>query len=374
MQTLNNRVIIVLGMHRSGTSALTRVLNLHGMELGSRMIGPGADNETGFWEHQDIVGIHDKILKALHSSWEDETLPDQWWLKKSFRWHLKKLTQILARDFSQCRLWGIKDPRMCRLLPLWLPLLEKLNCRPVFVLVLRHPQEVAKSLEKRNGFSLQKGERLWFQHSLLLERSTRGFPRTIILYEQLLSDWKEVMNQVQSVLKSPWPRIPAEGEVEQFLNPTMRHHKAPEHSNLSAWTRQTYEAFLHGFMGNQEVMMKNLDLVYSGYEVMQSFVGDLQSQLESARVLNRQLSDKLQAVQKQRGGMAFRGAKFHLTGQKGYGRAVVVDSAVQRWLNQGRSLFKRVFDRGCAPGGHQSVVPRLKNEQTVAVKSARTAS
>jgi len=321
-------------MHRSGSSALTRVLNLHGMELGSRLMAPQTDNETGFWEHQDIVDIHDQILKTLNSAWDDEILPDQWWLKTSLRPYRKELAKILLREFSQYRLWGTKDPRMCRLLPLWFPLFEKLKCRPVFVLGIRHPLEVAKSLEKRNGFSLQRGERLWFQHSLLLERSTRGFPRAIVPYEQLLSDWKNVVCRVQAALKAPWPKIPADREIDQFLNPSMRHHKASETSNLSASTLQTYDAFINGFKGNQKAMTKTLDVIYSASEAILSLPANRPVRLAVAPMLDAvaQLNSEKQAEE-----IHLKGAKIRL---------------LQRWISRGLSWFKRIFDRWDPPGGH----------------------
>ena len=370
MQTLNNQAIIVLGMHRSGSSALTRVLNLHGMELGSRLMAPQKDNETGFWEHQDIVDLHDQILKMLNSSWDDEILPDQWWQKRSLRPHRKQLADILLRDFSQHSLWGTKDPRMCRLLPLWLPLFDELNCRPVFVLGIRHPLEVAKSLEKRNGFSLQRGERLWIQHSLLLERSTRGFPRTIVPYERLLSDWKSVVRRVQSVLKTPWPKTPADREVEQFLNPAMRHHKASETSDLSDLTLQAYDAFIKGFMGDQKAMIKTLDFVYSASEAMLPLPADRPAQSAVAPTLIGRLNNELLPEQMgiaqlnsqiQTEEIKFRGVRIRSLQKLINRQSGVIYSTTQRWISRGLSWIKRIFDRWDPPGGRLSpIVLRLK--------------
>ena len=64
--------ILILGMHRSGTSALTRVLNLCGVDLGTRLIPPAAgNNENGFWEHVDAVDMHERLLLQLGRSWSD---------------------------------------------------------------------------------------------------------------------------------------------------------------------------------------------------------------------------------------------------------------------------------------------------------------
>src|SRR6185312_12242151 len=73
------RAILVLGMHRSGTSAVTRVLNLLGADLGSRLVAPAADNPAGFWEHADAVKINDDLLQALGRTWYDmRDMPANW--------------------------------------------------------------------------------------------------------------------------------------------------------------------------------------------------------------------------------------------------------------------------------------------------------
>ena len=58
VNTETRKVILVLGMHRSGTSAVTRCLNLLGAEIGSKLLPPAEDNRSGFWEHADVVSIH----------------------------------------------------------------------------------------------------------------------------------------------------------------------------------------------------------------------------------------------------------------------------------------------------------------------------
>ena len=71
--------LLVLGMHRSGTSALTRVLNLLGASLGDDLMPPGDDNPLGFWEHQGIVSVHEALLVALERRWDDpRPMPDDW--------------------------------------------------------------------------------------------------------------------------------------------------------------------------------------------------------------------------------------------------------------------------------------------------------
>ena len=129
----NRRAIIVLGMHRSGTSALTGVLNLVGVNLGENLLPPKSDNPAGFWEHRDLVQIHEKLLQALNSSWDDvRALPEGWWNSETTQKHTLEILNILKRDFADSSFWGVKDPRICRFLPIWLPLLEQTGSKPYF--------------------------------------------------------------------------------------------------------------------------------------------------------------------------------------------------------------------------------------------------
>ena len=138
------RAILVLGMHRSGTSAVTGALRLCGVELGSELMQPGPDNPKGFWEHAGVVAIHDRLLAALGRSWNDpRPLPPHWLQTEAAAAAAAALEALLREEFSGSVLWAVKDPRMCRLLPLWWPVLERMGVQAAALFVLRHPREVA---------------------------------------------------------------------------------------------------------------------------------------------------------------------------------------------------------------------------------------
>ena len=86
----DKQAVLVLGMHRSGTSAVTRFLNRLGAHLPSKLIPPDADsNVHGFWEPRNIVDIHDELLASAGSSWDDvAAFPRSWFdseLAQSFQ-------------------------------------------------------------------------------------------------------------------------------------------------------------------------------------------------------------------------------------------------------------------------------------------------
>ncbi len=226
---LANRAVLVLGMHRSGTSALSGALALLGLDAG-RDLAPAdpAINARGYWEHSGIVCIHNALLDELGSSWEDcRPLPEGWSSLPGVAPFRAALIAQLRRDFADSPFWLLKDPRLCRLLPLWLCILAELDCRPAFVLNIRHPLEVAQSLKARDGISAERACLLWMQHFLESERATRGHPRALVAYPRLLADWRgEARRLVQELglpLQYDDPEIA--GKVDDFLSADLRRHR-----------------------------------------------------------------------------------------------------------------------------------------------------
>jgi len=218
--------VIVLGMHRSGTSAFTRVLNLLGVELGANLLPAAEDNETGFWEHRDLVLVNEAVLQSLGSRWDDaRPIARDRFAGAAFEPLKRRALAILERDFRDSRTWGMKDPRLCRLLPFWLPVLEEFDSMPRFVLPVRHPVEVAASLRRRNGFSARKCAHLWLVHMLEAERETRGYSRAFLDWDGLLREGAAAMRRVAGelgILEDACDR--AAPAIEKFLDPSLRHH------------------------------------------------------------------------------------------------------------------------------------------------------
>lgn len=227
--TGRDKAILVLGMHRSGTSALTRVLSLLGVDLGGNFLKPAGDNRLGFWEHSDVVALHEKLLHALGSSWDDtRALPVDWELSPAAGVARKEIATIINRDFSGSRLWAIKDPRLCRLAPLWVESIAALGVDVCALLIVRHPQEVAKSLHVRDGLDAADARLSWLEYFVEAEHATRSLPRALVLYDDLLLDWQRVMTAASQQLQLQWPKSVdyAAPAVAAFLDTGERHHKA----------------------------------------------------------------------------------------------------------------------------------------------------
>jgi hypothetical protein len=235
--------VVVVGMHRSGTSAVMRVLNLLGVELGASLLPAHDSNTRGFWEHADLVRIHDHLLHALGTSWRDASpVPDRWWESQLVAPFRTQLIEVIQRDFGSTQIFGLKDPRICRILPLWNSIFDELNCRPVYVHVLRHPDEVSGSLRVRDGFSEARTRLLWLDHLLAAEEGSRGRARAFVLYEDLLSDWKACIRRISDLTGICWPREPSDAElaVSRFLEPGLRHHHATDEGAAKGWISSLY--------------------------------------------------------------------------------------------------------------------------------------
>ena len=229
------RALFVLGMHRSGTSALSGTLWRLGLDLGSNLMPPEeGSNSLGFFEHNSIVPIHEILLRSMGSHWSDtEAFADGWLESDAAAEARAGIRKVLDHDFpaARARDWGMKDPRLCRFVRLWRPLLN--SVQPCFILVRRDPREVAASLEARDGMAWDAALRLWWRYMSEAERDTRGEVRIFVDYDQLLGDWRELIARVSDAFAAPGlPALafdtsgPGAVEVDRYLDPAERHHRA----------------------------------------------------------------------------------------------------------------------------------------------------
>lgn len=228
-KAIRGQAILVVGMHRSGTSALTRVLNLLGVELGNHLLPPGKGNQHGHWEHQDVVTIHEKLLHDLGMSWDEtRAMPDGWVTSESAREARQQLVVLLGRDFSDTPLWAVKDPRVCRLLPLWKLVLDELGVEASVVFAVRNPAEVVGSLHARDGLDRASMRLSWFEHMAEAEAATRSWRRTVVAYDELLSNWRKSIANVEARLQLHWSNavVDVAADIDAFLDSGLRHNHA----------------------------------------------------------------------------------------------------------------------------------------------------
>jgi hypothetical protein len=209
-------------MHRSGTSALARVLSLLGVHLGE---SPMAGNA----EHAGLVQAHDELLTSLGRAWDDpRPISAAAQLSDDVAPIRQRIRAILERDFAGRALWGVKDPRLCRLVPLWRSLLEEMSVQPRFVLTNRAASAVIASLARRDGIPEAKAGPLWLEHALSAERDTRGLRRSFVTYEALLADWRAHVVRIGRDLGMDWRDDVARAapQVTELLDSALHPHRA----------------------------------------------------------------------------------------------------------------------------------------------------
>ncbi len=285
------KALLVVGMHRTGTSAMTRVLSLLGADLPQLLLEPvKGDNETGFWESAELHALHERLLAAAGSSWDDELrLPAGWEASEPVRAFRASVLELLRRDFAVSGLFVIKDPRLARLLPVWRTVLAEFGAEPHYVLTVRNPLEVAASLKARNQFLPAKSHLLWLWHLLEAERETRGGRRSLVLYDDLLRDWRQVAGRLESELGIRWPRRNLESEVriDQFLSPRHRHHQSgaaelQQRGEVVDWAKRAYAAVLEALAGDDDSLAASLDRIHDELTTAEVAFGPL---LAEGRVL-----------------------------------------------------------------------------------------
>lgn len=187
-------VVVVLGMHRSGTSVGMGVLRALGVACGDDLVPAGRSNPAGFWEHAGIVAVHERLLADLGRVWHGpqgtHPLPEGWEDSEAALRATQDLAEIVRKEREAVpgQVWGFKDPRTMRLWPLWQRIWDELALEPVPIVMFRHPDAVVRSLRKHNGLDPERGQLIWLQHNLEALRATGSTLRAALEFDALVND------------------------------------------------------------------------------------------------------------------------------------------------------------------------------------------
>ena len=273
--------LVVLGMHRSGTSALTRVLNLAGAFLPSELMPPvPGNNERGFWEPVELVAVNERALASAGVPWDSPRRINPDWLASEAAEHsVFELVRFVESTFADQPLFVLKDPRLCRTVPLLRRALDQSRIDAAFVLTLRHPDAVAASLAARDGIPRDHGRALWLRYMLDAERWTRGAPRIVIGFDDLMSDWRGVLARVGDCFGVRLRSGPVvRSAVSEFLEPLLVHHKDRDNEPLPALIGGAWSAMQWLQAGRDtKPVRENLDPIWSALEVADEVLGAVSS-------------------------------------------------------------------------------------------------
>ena len=210
--------LIVLGMHRSGTSVLARVLNLMGVYFGPEGSSTGAnwENPKGFWERRDVRKLNDLVLNSIGCDWNRLSTFDLARVPRSVLEEFETTAAKLVLEMDAHRPWLLKEPRLELLLPLWLRFLEV----PVCINIYRHPVEVAASLKRRNEIPIPAGLALWELYVRSALAGSQGLPSVVVSHRRLMEQpAAEVAGLFERLNAAGVPalRAPTAREVEAFI-------------------------------------------------------------------------------------------------------------------------------------------------------------
>ena len=221
------KLIVVLGVHRSGTSAIARGLLALGADLGTKLMPPAeADNPTGFWEDLDIYELNREMLAALGSDWHGvSAVSDAGCLAlRQAGFHLRAAA-ILRERTSAAELFAFKDPRVARLLPFWKQVFTEGGYEAAYVVALRNPLSVAHSLRRRNGFDERKGYLLWLDTMLTVIQGVCDERFVVVDYDRLVREPLAQLQRMGAALGLPLDASRAAEYTAQFLDAGLRHHE-----------------------------------------------------------------------------------------------------------------------------------------------------
>lgn len=224
---MNKQLLVVLGMHRSGTSALTRGLTVLGVELGDTLMpAKEHNNAKGFWEDVDINELNIELMSALDHSWDSlAPLTAAQCNSEAALAFLPRAKDLLQQKIADHAWYGMKDPRVSVLLPFWQRVFGELGLTVHYVIALRSPLSVASSLAKRDAFVPERSHYLWLQYMLASLQGTKDCSRLVVDFDLLMAEPAAQLARIARLLAVEFsPNSPAFVEYsQQFLDPALRH-------------------------------------------------------------------------------------------------------------------------------------------------------
>jgi hypothetical protein len=229
MKNLSPKIlVIVLGMHRSGTSAITRGLQALGVDLGNNLMpGVASDNSKGYWEDLDFNQLNIELLHKLDRQWDSlSPIEDVDFELDSLAEIKIRAVTLVQEKMANSPIVGIKDPRLPRLLPFWNTIFEQVGLEVRVVIAARNPLSVANSLEARNGFSNEKSYYLWLGHVIPAVIHTSRFLRVVVDYDNLIDNPLGQLKRISEKLNLSAPDKPSDSAreyTEDFIENNLRH-------------------------------------------------------------------------------------------------------------------------------------------------------
>ena len=225
---MKNEIIIVLGMHRSGTSALTGSLSRLGFEFGDNLQGAMANvNEKGFFEDNDVVALNERILITIGRSWASlAPIKETEFLNPLVEELLVEAVLLVEKKMVKFSRLALKDPRLCVLMPFWVRVFAQLHIAPKILVAVRNPVSVVDSLVKRDSFEREKAYYLWLKYVVSSLELSERYDRVFVDYDGFIENQKEGLERISEELSLSATTLRDDNLSDGgFIEKTLRHSK-----------------------------------------------------------------------------------------------------------------------------------------------------
>ncbi len=245
----SRRAMLILGMHRSGTSAFARGMQALGVYLGNNFLSTRPDNPTGYWEDRNICELNERLLAVFGLKWTDVSLiHEARWREPAVQSLRSEAVEYLRANFRGRSLWGYKDPRTIRLLPFWQSVLRYLEVDECYLVAIRNPLSVAASLFQRQGMDTVTAHRLWLVYMVPYLGAIANRRFVVADYDLLMAGPQGELERIARALEIPLDESTL-AEIQRFtadfLDSNLRHNLFSEYDfeptlNLTPLAREAY--------------------------------------------------------------------------------------------------------------------------------------
>lgn len=303
-------VYAVIGMARSGTSAIARSLQALGISLSENLEKPNALwNPKGFFEDVDIVfKVNRAVLFAIDYTWMSVNLVDQLCKNNEKLTGIKKMAiDLLAKKMQHTEHWAFKDPRTAKILPFWQDIFQTLELKDNYVIVLRNPLSCAASYQRVSGVDIEVGLMLWLMHLMPAIEGTAGKKRIMVSYDAMLKNPYEELKRLKAFFKLDELANPKEIEkyAQSFLDKQLHHFdytdadlKTNPACQIAPICTKMYELFLR--LANDEISFESEAFETAWQAIRQEFDENYPRYCYMDKLLkqNKQLERQLRTIKR----------------------------------------------------------------------------
>jgi hypothetical protein len=274
-------IVLVLGMHRSGTSLCSHLLSAPDVDMTDKIPGqsatsPTPENPRGPWERSEIVEFHGRILGLFNRDYfgrfHDFALPVAWWADPRVAQIRREIIGFLEKRMGDSY-FGFKDPRTMRLMPVWHQILNELKLTPKVVLCLRNPAQVARSLNARDGLDRAIGEYRWLVRMIDFFRYASNFASCAVEYEEWFDNPAATIEKLQKFVDLSWQQSAADLSLllSGIIDPTARRDDPARREASQPLVRTLYK--LAGTAGQDAAAREQIGYIVSQFVSFSSYKG-----------------------------------------------------------------------------------------------------